>query len=188
MTLSPRRQARCLEPDVEREDFEAECAGCRLDLAQLQRRKGTREIGKDSKSAQTRNNLAQELESLPGSIGPLTRYAGNVAARPRQGRDEAAADRIARRREHDRDHRRGLLCCEDRRGVMRENNIDLQTDELSRDLGVALRTSFRPAVLDRDIATLKPTKFSEPLHEGGDPLGCDRRRRRAHKSDGGRLT
>jgi hypothetical protein len=43
---------------------------------------------------------------------------------------------------------------------MRENNIDLQTDELRRDLGVALRTSFRPAVLDRDIATLKPTKFA----------------------------
>src|SRR5262249_1915266 len=96
-----------IPPDVEREDFEAECAGCRLDLAQLQRRKGTREIGKDSKSAQTRHNLAQELESLPGSIGSLTRYAGNVAAWSRQGRDEAAANRLARRREHDRDHRRG---------------------------------------------------------------------------------
>src|SRR4029453_11347505 len=106
-------------------------------------------IGKDSKSAQTRDNLAQELESLAGSIGPLTRHTGNVAARSRQGRDEAAPDRIARRREHDRDHRRGLLCCEDRRGVMRENNIDLQTDELSRDLGVTLAAPLCPTVLDR---------------------------------------
>jgi len=58
----------------------------------------------------------------------------------------------------DRNHRRGLLCCEDRRGVMRENNIDLQTDELSRDLGVALGTSFRPAVLDRDLSCSPPSE------------------------------
>src|SRR5262249_31642201 len=114
-----------IPPDVERDDFEAKRARRRLNLVQLQRRKRTGEIGKDSKSAQTGHNLTQELESFAGSIGPLTRYAGNVAARARQSRDEATTDRIARCREHDRDHRRGLLCCEDGRGVMRENNIDL---------------------------------------------------------------
>ena len=147
-------------PDVEREDLEAERAGRRLNLAQLQRGIGTGEIGKDSKSAQTGDNLAQELKSLAGSIGPLTRHAGNVAARSRQGRDEAAADRIARRREHDRDHRSSLLCCEDRRGVMRENNIDLQPDELGRDLGETLTAPLCPTILDRDIATLKPNEFA----------------------------
>src|SRR5262245_50707593 len=164
-----------IPPDVEREDFQVERAGRRPNLIQFQRWKGTGEIGEDGKSAQSGDNLAQEFESLASSIGPLTRYACNVSAWSRQGRDEAAADWVASRREHDRDHRRRLLCCKDRRGVVRENNIDLQPDELSRDLGETFAAPVCPMILDRDIAPLKPTKFAQSLHEGGDPLGCDRR-------------
>ena len=43
---------------------------------------------------------------------------------------------------------------------MRQNNIDIQTDELGRDLGVTLAAPLCPTILDRDIATLKPTKFA----------------------------
>jgi hypothetical protein len=43
---------------------------------------------------------------------------------------------------------------------MCENNIDLQTDELSRDLGETLAAPLCPTILDCDIATLKPTKFA----------------------------
>jgi hypothetical protein len=50
------------------------------------------------------DNLAQEFEPFAGKIGGLDRQPGDVAAGSRQARDEAAADRVARRREHDRDN------------------------------------------------------------------------------------
>ena len=60
-------------------------------------------------------------------------------------------------------------------GSRRDNDIDLEPDELGRDLGVALVASLRPAILDRDVATLDPTKFAQPLHKSGNPLALNRR-------------
>ena len=33
---------------------------------------------------------------------------------------------------------------------------------------IALAASLRPAILDRDGATLDPTEFAQPLHKSGD--------------------
>ena len=52
----------------------------------------------------------------------------------------------------------------------RDNNIDLEPDKLGRDFGEALDASLRPAILDRDGATLDPAEFAQPLHKSGDPL------------------
>ena len=49
------------------------------------------------------DNLAQKFETLASSIGLLDRQAGNVAAWARQARDDAGANRVHLRSEHDRD-------------------------------------------------------------------------------------
>jgi hypothetical protein len=87
------------------------------------------------------------------------------------------AHRVPRQRKDDRDDRCRLLCCGDC-GSRRDDDIHLEPDELGRDLGVAFAVSLRPAIRDRDGATLDPTEFAQPLHEGGDPLavGCGRAR------------
>ena len=72
-------------------------------------------------------------------------------------------------------------------GSRRDNDIDLEPNELGRDLGEALAASLRPAILDRDGATLDPAEFAQPLHKGGDPLARDRRRGRAQEPDGRQL-
>ena len=69
----------------------------------------------------------------------------------------------------------------------RDNDIDLEPDELGRDLGEALVASLRPAILDRDGAALDPAEFAQPLHKGGDPLAPGRRRARAQEPDGRQL-
>ena len=158
-------------PDFECGDLEAERAGRCLSLAHLQHGAGIADIGHDRQPAETGDNLAQEFESLAGKIGRLDRQAGDVAARSRQARDQAAANRVRRRREHDRDDRCRLLCRENGWGCLRDDDIDLEPDELGRDLGVALAASLRPAILDRDGATLDPAEFAQPLHKSGDPYG-----------------
>src|SRR5207245_623031 len=100
---------------------------------------------------------------------------------------EAVADRVRRRNEDDRDDRCYLLCGEDCRGSRRDDDIDLEPDELGRDLGVALYASLRPAILDRDGASFGPTKFPPPLHNRGHPWAIGRRRARAQEPDGRQL-
>ena len=49
------------------------------------------------------------------------------------------------------------------------DDIDLQPDQLSCDLGGALTASLRPAIFDGDRAALDPAEFAQPLQESGGP-------------------
>ena len=57
-------------------------------------------------------------------------------------------------------------------GSRRDDDIDLEPDELGRDLGIALAAPLRPAILDRDGAALDPTEFAQSLHKSGGPWAC----------------
>src|SRR5262249_25456939 len=67
-------------------------------------------------------------------------------------------------------------------------NVDLEPDELRCDFGEALRVSLRPAILDRNVATLEPPEFAQSIYESGGPLALDCRRARAKVPDGRQLT
>src|SRR5262249_5492748 len=135
-------------------------------------------------AAEFGNGLAQKCEAVGADIDGLPRQPGNISARSRQPGDDAGADWIARRREYDRDNRRRLLGCEDWWGIMCENDIDLKADEFGGDLVVALDASLGPAIFDREIATVDPTKFPQPLNESGKQLAATRRRGRAQEPNG----
>src|SRR5262249_11410763 len=64
----------------------------------------------------------------------------------------------------------------------RNNDIDLQPDELGREFCVALIAALYPAILNHEVATVDPSEFAEPLHERGNPFALERRRR-AQESD-----
>ena len=99
---------------------------------------------------------------LPARSVCLDRQSSDVAARPRQTCDQAAADRVDRQCKDDGDDRCRLLYCGDG-GFRRDDDVDLQPDELGRDLGVALGAALRPAILDRDGAALDPAEFAQSL-------------------------
>ena len=70
---------------------------------------------------------------------------------------------------------------------MRHDDIDLEPDELGRDLGQTLVAPLCPAILDRDGATFDPAEFAQPLHESGNPMAQGPSRAHAEKSDGRQL-
>ena len=80
-----------------------------------------------------------------------------------------------------------LLCREDLRRSRGDNDVDLEPDELGRDLDEALGASFRPAILNRDGATLYPAEFMQSLRKSDDQLAFGRTRALARKSDGPQL-
>ena len=75
--------------------FETERAGGRLNLTQLQHAEGIADIGQDRQPAETGDDLAQKFEPLASKIGRQGCKASDVAARSRQTRHDAGADRIA---------------------------------------------------------------------------------------------
>ena len=155
-------------------------------LAHLLHRPGIAGIAEHRKPAETGDDLAQDFEPLGGRISRLGRQAGDVAARPRQARDETAPNRVRRQREHDRDRRGCPLGCRDR-GARGDDDVDLSVDELGHDLGIALDTSLCPAILDRHVAALCPAELAQSPHKGGGPMGPGRGRADAEESDGRHL-
>jgi hypothetical protein len=86
-------------------------------------------------------------------------------------RDQAAADRIGREGEHYRDYQCRLPSCNGVLGRGRDNDIDVKPDKLGRDLSKprmscqrsAGEPSAHPGGLERNVATLDPTKFLQAL-------------------------
>ena len=104
------------------------------------------------------------IQSLAGNIGELKRQTSDVTPRSRQTCDEAAANWIVRDRKDNRDDRCCLLCGDDcsSRG---DDDVDLQTDEFGRDLGIALTTSLRPPNLNCSVAPRDPAPFVQPPYK-----------------------
>src|SRR5262249_19834592 len=163
---------------------ESETAGRRLDLLHVQRVEGIAEIAHDGQAAQIGNDFAQEFEPLGSSIGRLTRQSGDVAAWSRQTGDDAGADRIPRGRNHNRDHRCCLLRREDCWGTLRDNDIDLELDELGCDLGGALLASPRPRIPHCNGATFDPPELTQPLHKSSEPFASSGMGVRTQEADG----
>src|SRR5258708_14279831 len=146
-----------------------------MNLLHVQHGRGGIDIEHDRQAAQIWYNLAQKFESLATKIALLVRQPGDVAARSRKTGDQASACRVPRRREYDRNDRCRFLYRKGWNGFPRDNDIDLEPDEFGRDLGEALAAALRPAILDRDGATLYPAEVAQPLHKSGGPLALGRR-------------
>src|SRR5262245_55357193 len=89
--------------DFERGGLEAQRTSRCLHLAHFQHRSRGTDIGQNRQMAKSRDNLAQQCETLASSIGLLQRQASNVSTGSRETGDEAGSDRIGCRREDDRD-------------------------------------------------------------------------------------
>src|SRR5262249_12269032 len=62
-----------------------------------------------------------------------------------------------------------------------DDDIDLEPDELGRDLGEALLASLGPAILDGDGSILDPAEFAQPLYKSSGPLAPRQRSGRAQE-------
>ena len=67
---------------------------------------------------------------------------------------------------------------------MRDDDFDLEPNELGEGLGGTVSAALRPPILDCDTATFDPVEFTQSLHESVGPFLLRRRRGRAQESDG----
>ena len=61
-------------------------------------------IGQDREPAKTGDNVSQEFDPFASNIRSLAGQPSDVTPRSRQASDHAGANRVGRRRKHDRDN------------------------------------------------------------------------------------
>ena len=114
---------------------------------------------------EARRNLLEHRQPLADDARLEVQHAGEIAARPRHARNEACADRIGDIDEYDRD--RAALPLQPGGGPSRmcEDHVGLQADQLFGKRRNALRPGGREAIVEADIATLRPSASFQPLPE-----------------------
>ena len=107
---------------------------------------------------------------LPARSADSLDRPGDVAAWPRQTCYQTGANRIARLTENNWNGRCRLLCRDDCCGSRRDDDIDLQPDELGDDFGQTLAASFPPTVFDHNRSTFDPAVRTHALHKRVSPF------------------
>jgi hypothetical protein len=113
-----------------------------------------------------RRDLLEHSKPLSGDARLVVHQASDIAARPSQTRDESCTDRVGDAYKHDR-NRAGFSL---ERGNIRrricEDDVGAQGDQLFREhLRLFGARGRRVAIVDSDIAALRPSEPFEPFPE-----------------------
>ena len=131
----------------------------RLGLSQrLRLEHGVRGIPQHPHSRRLGTQLTDQLELLADDVGGVGRAARDIAARPREARDQAGPHRISHTHHHDGDGARRLLRRQRSLGHHRHEHIDLEGDELRGERGEALEPLLGSPVLDGQVLSFRVTE------------------------------
>src|SRR5262249_2235128 len=122
-----------------------------------------RRVRDDCYVGETRNDLLEQLETLPGQLGTKDRKPRDICPRPRKAADKTAADQIASAGHDNGDSAGCLLECSGTREPLRHDEIDIEADQLGREAREWIEHPFCPSVLDDYILSLHVTEIAKAL-------------------------
>jgi hypothetical protein len=111
------------------------------------------------------NGLLEQRQALHIGLSHHQGQPGYVAARPREARYMATAERVRVTHEYDRNRRGRSLSRRGVDGARCHDDIDLEPDEFLRKFAHPIRFALCPAVFNVDIAAFLVTKLAKPLAE-----------------------
>src|SRR5262249_270845 len=123
-------------------------------------------IPEDGHWRRGRDELLEQLESLPGRLDGLKAQPREVPARVSETLDEPLPHRVFGASHDDRDRRSRLFGRLGRRCVPRKDyKIHLETDELGDEGRVALGPAFCPARLGHEMLSVHVAELAQPTQE-----------------------
>lgn len=121
-------------------------------------------IPEDSDPGDLRDDLLEQLQLFAEDfVADAVAQPRDVPARLREACDSPAADGIANSRHNDGNRSRGVLGCLGFWRPRRKNDVHLQTDQLSREVGQPVEPALCRSILEDNILTLDPAAFTQPL-------------------------
>jgi hypothetical protein len=139
-------------PDFDSADFKSKGSGCCAYLAQFQRGSGVAAVTKIA-SRRIPGRISRKSSSRLVAIS-VDCSESPVMLPPGETRDETRANWVVRYCEDNRNGCRHPLCPEEY-ASRRDDDVNLEPDELARDLGSAFVAPFRPAILNRHAAAFE---------------------------------
>jgi hypothetical protein len=130
-----------------------------------------------------RQRFLEELRLLGDQILELRGQSREVAPGAREARDQTRGDWIDQDDEDHGDRARRLLHDADRMRPGRDDDVDLELNELGGERRDSLSVPVRPPIFDRHGLALGPAQLAEPLSEGFVHRAHRYRARRIEKSD-----
>src|SRR4029453_2017954 len=119
-------------------------------------------VREDRHTADLGNSLLEQLQPFAESRHLDAKgQPGDVPAWAREACDEAKP-RITSRCCDNGDRARRVLGCHSCRARASQNDVNLETDKLSREIGESLRSTFCPAILDENTLALNPPDLPQP--------------------------
>src|SRR6266508_3012965 len=132
----------------------------RADEVIVRRRYG---IGHEGGAPEMWRDLFEQGQPFSGDAFFVEHEAGDIAARVRQTRNQARAERVGDVDEYDRNRAALPLQRHDHRGCMAEDYIGLQRDHLFRERLILVAPDGGKPNVDVDIAALRPSVLFERL-------------------------
>src|SRR5262249_38736684 len=126
---------------------------------------------------------SRRLAPFPVCVTRLTALSLAMAARPGEACDEAQTEGLPACRHDDRDCARCLLGGKRRDGTSGDDQIDIETHELSRQVGKAFSVAVGRAIFERVVPTFDISVFAQPLPERLELCGIKRRRHHFQHAD-----
>ena len=134
---------RVLGADHDGLDLHSQGSCSNLDLLQEGLRKRIRRIRQDSDTTCGRQPLSNDFETVPRDLCSRRGQSADVAARPREADDETGSDWITCGRHYDRNLVRCLLRSLGGRRLVRNDDVNFETDQLRSETGEEVQLSFR---------------------------------------------
>jgi hypothetical protein len=110
-------------------------------------------------------DLLEQLKAFGYQFRSEEGQPGDIPARPGKTRDQAVLDRGLHGPRDDGDRGGCLLCRASLRGRSRDNQVDLQADELCGEGWEPFGFPVRPAVFNDDVSTLDVASLAQRLPE-----------------------
>jgi hypothetical protein len=108
----------------------------------------------------------EQFQPLNGKLRTEEGHSGDVSTRSREADHQAIGNRVAHDRHNDRDSSGRCLCSAGSGGIAGNNEIEVETDELFRELRESLNRSIRGPVFDSDVLPLHITPLAQPSPKG----------------------
>src|SRR5262245_3106972 len=156
--------------DSQRQHFYSQHLGCGSHFPRLDYLYRAGRIPEHGDVGDLGNHFPEQLQAFPFHFHRDRGQPGDVAAGPRQARDEACGNRIADSH-HDEGDCPGCILDRDRGGrAGGHNHLDVQGDQFGDQRGKDLILSLRPAIFDGNVAALLVAERTQPVAEWRDEI------------------
>ena len=148
-------------PYLQRMKLDSQLPCWELDFFPIDCRPWVLWIPEHSHAGELGNDFLEQLQPFSGQLRDHLGQPRDVAAGPRQALNQPTRNRVTRSRHNDRDCPGSFFGSQSIGSNGSDDDVNLETDEIGREVREAIVPTLRISVLDADVFSLDPSEVAE---------------------------